>query len=224
MKKNYIKEVFLIGLCALILSSCSNETSSSKTTQKQVTKETEQSSSFIDSSAITTNSINETKHSEISSSRQVSETSSTLIEFSTNESILEEPSTTQSLEDYSINEQEESYEDLKQRTLTSTPSDRTNWSNKEWEAFGMALYENGLTLDESGNIISQPEIEQQNTDEEQLAEPTTLTDFVDTYGMSPVVYKMEVEGMSEEEALRNTPNEMKTSGEIQLGFLKYGIQ
>lgn len=28
----------------------------------------------------------------------------------------------------------------------------------------------------------------------------------------------------EEEALRNTPNEMKTSGEIQLGFLKYGIQ
>lgn len=42
--------------------------------------------------------------------------------------------------------------------------------------------------------------------------------------MSPATYKVTIEGMSEEEALRNTPKEMKTSAEIQLGISKYGIQ
>ncbi|MCV2519861.1 hypothetical protein LDK59_05160 [Melissococcus plutonius] len=50
---------------------------------------------------------------------------------------------------------------------------------------------------------------------------TTLTDFVNKYGMSPAAYKMQYEGMSEEEALRSTM--MKTSGEVQLGLAKYGI-
>lgn len=120
--------------------------------------------------------------------------------------------------------QEESYEDLKQRTLNSNPSERANWSNKEWEAFGMALSENGLALDDNGNIISQEEHDQSVQQETVSEEPTNLTDFVNKYGMSPAAYKMQYEGMSEEEALRSTPNEMKTSGEIQLGFSKYGIQ
>ncbi|MCD5001220.1 DUF5067 domain-containing protein [Enterococcus saccharolyticus] len=119
--------------------------------------------------------------------------------------------------------QEESYEELKQRTLNSTPSERANWSNKEWEAFGMALSENGLALDDNGNIISQEEHDQNVQEETVSEEPTNLTDFVNKYGMSPAAYKMQYEGMSEEEALRSTPDEMKTSGEIQLGFSKYGI-
>ncbi|AAO81211.1 DUF4950 domain-containing protein [Enterococcus faecalis] len=52
----------------------------------------------------------------------------------------------------------------------------------------------------------------------------TLTGFLNVYGMSPAAYKVTIEGMSEEEALRNTPKEMKTSAEIQLGISKYGIQ
>ena len=45
---------------------------------------------------------------------------------------------------------EESYEEMKQRTLKSTPTERVNWSNKEWEAFGMALSENGLAMENNG--------------------------------------------------------------------------
>lgn len=120
---------------------------------------------------------------------------------------------------------------MKQRTLQSTPADRANWSNKEWEAFGVALYENGLTTDDAGNIISQDQKEQQaasqqNPEAQQIsaqqdADTLSLTDFVNKYGMSPVAWKVQ-NGMSEEEALRTT--QQKTSGEVQLGFSKYGIQ
>lgn len=66
--------------------------------------------------------------------------------------------------------------------------------------------------------------------EEQIAqaqveeEPTTLTDFVNKYGMSPVAYKTQYYGMTQEEALRDTPDHMKTSGEMQLGYVVYGIE
>lgn len=64
--------------------------------------------------------------------------------------------------------------------------------------------------------------------EEQVAqaeeEPTTLTDFVNKYGMSPVAYKVQYYGMTEEEALRDTPDHMKSSGEMQLGYVVYGIE
>lgn len=43
----------------------------------------------------------------------------------------------------------------------------------------------------------------------------TLTDFLNKYGMSPSAYKMEHQGMSEYDALKNTPDNMKDSGEIQ---------
>ncbi|HBM7175119.1 TPA: hypothetical protein LZA03_002210, partial [Enterococcus faecium] len=56
---------------------------------------------------------------------------------------------------------------------------------------------------------------------QQDADTLSLTDFVNKYGMSPVAWKVQ-NGMSEEEALRTT--QQKTSGEVQLGFSKYGIQ
>lgn len=37
------------------------------------------------------------------------------------------------------------------------------------------------------------------------------------------MYKIQNEGMSEEDSLRNTPDSMKSSDEIQLGHSKYGI-
>lgn len=130
---------------------------------------------------------------------------------------------------------EESYEEMKQRTLKSTPTDRVNWSNKEWEAFGMALSENGLAMDDNGYIITQTQKDQieaerqnseqnsanQSTSAQQDADSLSLTDFVNKYGMSPAAWKVQ-NGMSEEEALRNTQN--LTSGEMQLAFSKYGIQ
>lgn len=131
--------------------------------------------------------------------------------------------------------QEETYEQLKQRTLKSTPTDRVNWSNKEWEAFGMALSENGLATDDNGYVITQAqknqiEAERQNSEQnnadqsdsaQQDADSLSLTDFVNKYGMSPAAWKVQ-NGMSEEEALRSTQN--LTSGEMQLAFSKYGIQ
>lgn len=163
--------------------------------------------------------------------------------------------------------QEEDYEALKKRTLNSSPTDRVTWGNREWEALGVALSENGLALDDNGYIITQAQKDQleserfkpgygdhnanirdaryqeaidngasqedaqayANGDSDTYsnsasAEPANLTDFVNKYGMSPCAYKTQVQGMSEEEALRTTPTGMKSSGEIQLGITKYGIQ
>ncbi len=43
----------------------------------------------------------------------------------------------------------------------------------------------------------------------------TLSDFVNKYGVTPVVYKVQHYGMSVDEALQSTPDELQTSGEIQ---------
>ncbi len=94
----------------------------------------------------------------------------------------------------------------------------------------MALYENGLTTDDAGNIISQNQKEQaasqenpedQQTSAQQDADTLSLTDFVTNTGCRLLHGKYK-NGMSEEEALRTT--QQKTSGEVQLGFSKYGIQ
>ncbi|WP_436651805.1 hypothetical protein [Latilactobacillus sakei] len=50
-----------------------------------------------------------------------------------------------------------------------------------------------------------------------------LSDFINQYGMSPSAYKVQHDGMSLEEALRSTPNSMKTSGEIQTQYSQFGI-
>ncbi|KRL84580.1 DUF5067 domain-containing protein [Ligilactobacillus apodemi] len=43
----------------------------------------------------------------------------------------------------------------------------------------------------------------------------TLSDFINKYGVTPAVYKVQKFGMSPEEALKSTPDELETSGEIQ---------
>lgn len=43
----------------------------------------------------------------------------------------------------------------------------------------------------------------------------TLSDFVNKYGVTPAVYKVQHYGMSVDEALKSTPDELQTSGEIQ---------
>ncbi|MFN1222503.1 hypothetical protein ACKYQE_14630, partial [Enterococcus faecium] len=76
--------------------------------------------------------------------------------------------------------------------------------------FGVALYENGLTTDDAGNIISQDQKEQQDasqqnpeaqqTSAQQDADTLSLPDFVNKYGMSPVEWTVQ-NGRSEDEAL-----------------------
>ncbi|HAP9504587.1 TPA: hypothetical protein IWK01_001645 [Enterococcus faecium] len=201
--------VMLLLSTALLLSACSNnkkaestDATSNQETKISKTKETTETSSSTSNSTSKTDSS-----STVTSSNQATAEPSPTVISSSQSTIQTAP-------------QEETYEQMKQRTLQSTPADRATWSNKEWEAFGVALYENGLTTDDAGNIISQDQKDQQ-TSAQQDADTLSLTDFVNKYGMSPVAWKVQ-NGMSEEEALRTT--QQKTSGEVQLGFSKYGIQ
>lgn len=210
--------VMLLLSTALLLSACSNnkkaestDATSNQETKVSKTKEATETSSSTSKSTSKTDSS-----STVTSSNQATAEPSPTVISSSQDTIQTAP-------------QEETYEQMKQRTLQSTPADRANWSNKEWEAFGVVLY--GLTTDDAGNIISQDQKEQQaasqqnpeaqQTSAQQDADTLSLTDFVNKYGMSPVAWKVQ-NGMSEEEALRTT--QQKTSGEVQLGFSKYGIQ
>jgi hypothetical protein len=79
---------------------------------------------------------------------------------------------------------EESYEEMKQRTLKSTPTDRVNWTNKEWEAFGMALSENGLAMDDNGYIITQAQKDQLEAERQKSKQQT---EFQGGHGAPKVV-------------------------------------
>lgn len=50
----------------------------------------------------------------------------------------------------------------------------------------------------------------------QPATAGNLHDFVNRYGMSPAAYKMQHDGMTAQQALDATPDNMKTTGELQL--------
>lgn len=212
--------VMLLLSTALLLSACSNNKKAESTdaTSNQETKVSKTKEATENSSSTSKSTSKTDSSSTVTSSNQATAEPSPTVISSSQDTIQTAP-------------QEETYEQMKQRTLQSTPADRANWSNKEWEAFGVALYENGLTTDDAGNIISQDQKErqaasQQNPEDQQTsaqqdADTLSLTDFVNKYGMSPVAWKVQ-NGMSEEEALRTT--QQKTSGEVQLGFSKYGIQ
>ncbi|WDW16991.1 hypothetical protein PWA42_09410 [Enterococcus faecium] len=217
--------VMLLLSTALLLSACSNN-NKDESTDATSNQETKVSKTKV-------SKTKEATETSSSTSKSTSKTDSSSTVTSSNQATAEPSPTAISSSQDTIQTapQEETYEQMKQRTLQSTPADRANWSNKEWEAFGVALYENGLTTDDAGNIISQDQKEQQaasqqnpedqQTRAQQDADTLSLTDFVNKYGMSPVAWKVQ-NGMSEEEALRTT--QQKTSGEVQLGFSKYGIQ
>ncbi|MFK5676070.1 hypothetical protein [Ligilactobacillus sp. LYQ60] len=50
----------------------------------------------------------------------------------------------------------------------------------------------------------------------QPATANNLHDFVNRYGMSPAAYKMQHDGMTAQQALDATPDNLKTTGELQL--------
>jgi len=114
-------------------------------------------------------------------------------------------------------------------TTTSTPQGaygdhNANIRNARYQE----AIENGATEQEANDYAEgktttykTQEPDTQQTTAQQDADSLSLTDFVNKYGMSPVAWKVQ-NGMSEEEALRSTQH--KTSGEVQLGIMKYGIQ
>lgn len=201
--------IVLLACSSLLFSACSSD----------------KKSEIADSTSSQETKVSRTKETETTTKISTSQTESNSVATSTSQS---------KAESFAPVVQEETYEQLKQRTLKSTPSDRENWSNKEWEAFGMALNENGLATDDAGNIITQDQKnqleedkqaqDQTNSESQDISNDTnTLTGFLNVYGMTPAAYKVQ-SGMSIEEALRSTPNDMKTSGEIQTGYTEYGIE
>lgn len=85
-------------------------------------------------------------------------------------------------------------------------------------------YEDSSKTNVSENEVEISDTTEDITDGNVSTDTSTLTGFLNVYGMTPAAYKVTVDGMSEEDALRNTPKEMKTSAEIQLGRFEYGIQ
>lgn len=55
-----------------------------------------------------------------------------------------------------------------------------------------------------------------NQPQNQPATAGNLHDFVNRYGMSPAEYKVQHDGMTPQQALDATPDNMKTTGELQL--------
>lgn len=63
--------------------------------------------------------------------------------------------------------------------------------------------------------IRQNQQSQQSSQENSSSSINNIHDFVNQYGESPAAYKAEHNGMSPEQAVMETPENMETSGEIQ---------
>ncbi|HFE9852603.1 TPA: DUF4950 domain-containing protein [Enterococcus faecalis] len=85
-------------------------------------------------------------------------------------------------------------------------------------------YKNSHEVNVPENEVEINDTTEYITNENISTDTSTLTGFLNVYGMTPAAYKVNIEGMSQEEALRNTPKEMKTSAEIQIGISEYGIK
>ncbi|MFV0558776.1 MAG: hypothetical protein ACK5MW_09100 [Enterococcus sp.] len=85
---------------------------------------------------------------------------------------------------------------------------------EEDERYG--YYGGDDTSDESDGEVYYEEDD--SATEEISTDTNTLTGFINVYGMTPAAYKMANEGMSVEEALTSTPDNMQTSGEIQTEY------
>lgn len=95
--------------------------------------------------------------------------------------------------------------DLNKGNDTSSAS--TDSSDQE----SLAQTENTSSSSDSSNSSQ----ESSNSNNELPPFDGTLTDFVNKYGVTPAVYKVQHFGMSPKEALESTPDDLQTSGEIQ---------
>lgn len=59
-------------------------------------------------------------------------------------------------------------------------------------------------------------VQTQQNNNQQNASADNLQDFIAKYGVSPAEYKVQHDGMTPQQALDATPDNMKTTGELQL--------
>lgn len=79
----------------------------------------------------------------------------------------------------------------------------------------------------SSSVAASSSVDQESSTSENSSsismDEHTLTGFLNKYGVSPVLYKTQ-HGMSEKDAYESTPDSMKTFGERQTQYQKYGIK
>lgn len=110
-------------------------------------------------------------------------------------------------------------------------SEKNETFNKKLIAIANTINANEEAAKQKANSSSEAVVSQDPVTEKQPTgetneqgysiDETTLTGFLNKYGMTPVAYKIQ-QGMSEDEALSSTPRDMKMSGEIQSEYMKYG--
>lgn len=94
--------------------------------------------------------------------------------------------------------------------------DKMTFSNDFISKFGNTDVTNSSSASSSSNQSSSNTSKKVATNN---SEPKSLSEFINKYGMSPVAYKMQHDGMSQEQALKSTPDTMKSSGELQSQYL-----
>lgn len=68
----------------------------------------------------------------------------------------------------------------------------------------------------SNQVQGQPSNQATQTTNNDPTQSGDIHSFVNQYGVSPALYKMQHYGMSQQQALDSTPDNMKTSGELQV--------
>lgn len=99
----------------------------------------------------------------------------------------------------------------KKQSSSSSASSNSNSQNNNQQ--------NNQSQNNSATNNSQQEQTTQNPTQSANNDPTQSGDihsFVNQYGVSPALYKMQHYGMSQQQALDSTPDNMKTSGELQI--------
>lgn len=104
-------------------------------------------------------------------------------------------------------------------TGTLEGSKLTLSGNSDWNTETFSKVKGNLNLD---NFLAEEHGSSPNNSSKsstngnaKLPPATDIHDFINKYGVSPVLYKTQHFGMSDKEALDSTPDNMKTSGELQ---------
>lgn len=101
-------------------------------------------------------------------------------------------------------------------TVTHHSEVHSSSSKSSSSSSSMSSSSSSLSQRATPTTTNQQTSVQTNQQQVQTASADNIHDFVNRYGMSPAEYKVEHEGMTPQQALEATPNNMKTAGEIQL--------
>ncbi|GAJ25384.1 hypothetical protein JCM15457_247 [Liquorilactobacillus sucicola DSM 21376 = JCM 15457] len=103
-------------------------------------------------------------------------------------------------------------------TKVQSKSNKQNASSSSNIDTSLKMQSSQSVSSSSGSQSTQPQYSSSGSSSISYDEKT-LTGFLNKYGMSPVAYKIQHQGMSEYDALKSTPDTMKMSGEIQTEYM-----